>query len=1158
MRSTTGRILPLSRTQLRATARGGIASVLVTQLFENPHDEVLSVVYALPLPTDSVVSGFSFVLQDRRITGEVDRRACARARYARALREGRSAALVEQERSSLFTQEVGNIPPRSCITVEIVLDQRLRWLPDGAWEWRFPTVVAPRYPAQYGPEHPSLAFSPEALPASLSLALLLDDPLTAPATSPSHAVVSQPVADQTLVSLTGEVRKDQDLVVRWPVSTDRVEATLASCRPALAGPDPQAFGLLTLTPPVRTGPASALPRDLILLLDISGSMEGTPLQQMKDVAIALIQSLCADDRIEVMAFSDKVRRWRPEAAHASEALKSEAIAWVTALQARGGTEMRAGIVQALAPLRPDAQRQVILMTDGLIDFEAEVIQEVHARLPAGSRVHTLGVGGAVNRSLTAPVARAGAGVEQLVGLRESAEKAARRLVARTHQPLVVGLRLGGTALLGHAAARLPDLHAGAPSLLSLRLRPEGGELWVEGDTREGPWRRTLQVAPLAADAGNHSLAALYAREAVEDLELAIAAGRPRREYNQKIEDLGLAFQISTRLTSWIAISDSVTVDAPAPRTVVIPQDLPDGMRHARSGFWPYRALAHPRRAREQHQTVERGPRTRNVGISSAPDAGATTLTDVLVYCAERALGPGEDAPEPFMDYLERERGIYIEPAASSCEWDGHGVNLVNIPRHPYTSYEADCIRDAADAMILVFDAVTGATPRTARRAIGDELPCLVFINKLDRPGSDEQRIFSRLQAALGRIPLRLQLPLVVDDALVGLIDLVERKTYHFDAAYPDSAAREGPVPGHRVDEVERRRRDLLEALAGADDEALAAFVHGRAPDGEQLKAIIRRLCLACRATPVFLGAAFRRRGMHALLAGIVDYLPGPDERTREVLDEQQRTITLESADQRPLVGRVFRVKHRFRSRLSYLRIYQGRVARGDEVHSGASGRRSTVSRLLRPHPHEDIDLEDAHAGDIVALGGVDCVLGDTLGDGSLRCAMVGAPLPEAVVSVRITVQHKLARARLQQALPQLMQEDPALRMRPGEDSNHMLLLGVDDLHLAIHLDRLRREFQCDFTAGELQVERQGGLAPLMEVEVEVPETLQGTVMIQLSRRRGVLTRVVTDVEDAIITAEILMDDLLGYREELRGSTRGQGSMTTRFLRHVPPPASVPG
>lgn len=1150
MRSETGHILPLLRTELCASARGGLASVLVRQIFENPHDEALSVVYSLPLPADSVVGGFSVLLQGERITGEVDRRARARARYRRALRRGHTAALVEQERSSLFTQEVANVPPRSSVTVEVLLDQRLRWLPDGAWEWRFPTVVAPRYSAAHGRGHHALAFSQEPLSPALSLSLTLDEPLTAPATSPSHAIASHTTAEQTVVTLTTEVRKDQDVVVRWSVATEQAEAGLAGCR--AAGDDGEAFGLLTLTPPGGPQHASAVPRDLILLLDISGSMSGAPLQQMKDVAIALIHSLGADDQLEVLAFSTQVRRWRAEAVRATEAERSAAIAWVTALQASGGTEMRAGIIQALAPLRAGAQRQVILMTDGLIDFEADVIREVHARLPSGSRVHTLGIGGAVNRSLTAPVARAGGGVEQIVGLRESAARAAERLVARTDRPLVVGLRLGGSALLAHAPARPPDLHAGAPSLLALKLRPEGGALWIEGDTVEGPWRRSLEVAPLVAGEGEQGLAALYAREVVEDLELAIAAGEPRRACNQRIEDLGLAFQISTRLTSWIAVREVADGRPAASRPVVLPQDLPDGPRRARSRFGPYRAIIHRRRGLDEHQTREAGRSTRNVGFTSAPDAGATTLAEVLVYCAERALGESEGAVDVTMDCLEmeRERGMYIEPVATSCEWDGHGVNLVNIPRYAVTAYEADCVRSAADALIVVVDAVKGDAPRSLRRAVGDEVPCLVFINKLDRPGSADAAAFSRLQDTLGRIPLRLQIPVKVEDELRGVIDVVDRKMYVFEAT-DDRDTREGPVPDALRDEVEQRRRELLEALSGADDEALAAFVDERPLSGEQLKAIVRRLCLACRAVPVFLGAAFRHRGMEALLQGMVDYLPGPHERVREAIDEQQRRIALESSDERPFVGRVFRVKKMLRSRLSFLRIYQGRVARGDTVHGGADARGSRVSRLVRAYPDEDIELEDARAGDIVALGGVDCAVGDTLTDGRVRCTMASAPVPEAVVSVRIAANDKLARARMQQALAHFTQEDPALRVRPTDDPDAAVLLGADELHLEIYLERLRREYQCMFTAGALEVERRGELVPWMEIEVTVPDGLQAGVMIALGRRHGLLTDVVSGAGTATITAEIAMDDLLGYRDELRSSSRGHGELIARFLRFGP-------
>ena len=338
----------------------------------------------------------------------------------------------------------------------------------------------------------------------------------------------------------------------------------------------EAYGLLTITPPVATSRGRALARDLVVLLDTSGSMEGEPLAQARRVVSALIESLADEDRLELIAFSTAPTRWKRGAVAATAAARRAALAWLAALRAGGGTEMRDGILEALRPLRADSQRQVVLVTDGLIGFESEVVGAIATRLPASSRVHTVGVGSAVNRSLTAAAARAGRGVEVLAGVGEDAEPAARRLVARTAAPLVVELALSGSALLGYAPTALPDLFAGAPARLSLRLRAEGGEVEVRGRTTEGTFREVVRVAPCASGEGRPAVLRLHAREAIEDLETRVAAGE--RGHDAEIERLGLTFQVATRLTSWIAVSEEPTVDPGAPtRRERMPQQLPHGM-----------------------------------------------------------------------------------------------------------------------------------------------------------------------------------------------------------------------------------------------------------------------------------------------------------------------------------------------------------------------------------------------------------------------------------------------------------------------------------------------------------------------------------------------------------------------------------------------------
>lgn len=585
--ATDGRALPLKESRLFADAKNGVARVRLQQRFANPYADPLAVTYLLPLPADGAVSGFAFRIGDRRIVGEVDRKRAARERFEQALVEGRSAALVEQDRSSLFTQEIGNIPPRAELVAEITIDQRLAWLPEGSWELRFPTAVAPRYQGEPGRVPDAGPLTVEVADAPLGARLFLDLVVRDAGLegrrpeSPSHAMKFTSEAGLTRACLVAEAGAplDRDVVVRWPVAQPAVGLSLEAARAPAGKPGSEAaYGLLTIVPPRPEKQGRPVPRDLIVLLDTSGSMSGEPLAQAKRVVSALVDSLHERDRVELVEFSTEARRWKWRSVEASPRQKKKALEWIASLEAGGGTEMREGIYVALTPLRPEAQRQVVLVTDGLIGFEEEVVAAILGKLPERSRLHTLGVGSSVNRSLTGPAARAGKGLEAVIGLGEDPERAAKRMLSRTCAPLVTDLVVEGSAVLEHAPQRLPDLFAGSPVLVGLALRPEGGTLTVRGRTADGEFRDRLEVRPVDFGAGSPAAAALFAREKVEDLETRIAAGEDRRPLDADIERLGLAFQIATRHTSWIAVSSQVDVDPRRPtRRETMPHELPFGM-----------------------------------------------------------------------------------------------------------------------------------------------------------------------------------------------------------------------------------------------------------------------------------------------------------------------------------------------------------------------------------------------------------------------------------------------------------------------------------------------------------------------------------------------------------------------------------------------------
>lgn len=583
--ATDGRPLPLAGARLTADARGGLLSATLEQRFRNVHPEPLTVTYLFPLPHGGAVSGFAFQVGGRRVTGEVDRLADARRRFEEAVLEGRSAALLEQERGSVFTQAVGNVPPGEEVTVELRVDQRLDWR-DGAWEWRFPTALAPRYLGAEGRVPDAGRVEVEVaegdLPARLHLSLAVRDPLPGGATpaSPSHALRFTPGDGSVEVRLGAEegAALDRDLVVRWRVAAPAAGLSLDAFRAPAAGRlAGRAFGLLTLVPPAAVAGDEALARDLVLLVDTSGSMDGRPLDQARAVLSALVETLGERDSLEMISFGSRPVRWRSRPAAVTAPAKAEALRWLAGLQAAGGTEMRDGILEALRPLRGEAQRQVVLVTDGLVGFEQEVVAAVRAGLPRGSRVHAVGVGEAVNRSLTGPVARAGRGLEVVLGLDDAPGEAAAALSARTALPLVTDLAVEGPGLAAPAGARLPDLFGGAPALLPVELAPQGGALVVRGVGPRGPFERRLEVPATEPGRGSPALAALFGREAVEELELARAAG-DTEGIDAAVEALGLAFQLATRRTSWVAVSEEPTVDPGVPiRRERMPQALPLGM-----------------------------------------------------------------------------------------------------------------------------------------------------------------------------------------------------------------------------------------------------------------------------------------------------------------------------------------------------------------------------------------------------------------------------------------------------------------------------------------------------------------------------------------------------------------------------------------------------
>jgi len=633
-----GRSLPLVSARLHAEAQGGIARIVLEQRFENHYPETLHVTYRMPLPADGAVSGYAFTIAGRSITGRIERKRAAREQFERAIVAGHTAALLEQDRADIFTQSIGNLPAGEGLTVWIAVDQRLAWLPEGEWELRFPTVIGPRYvgvaDTAEDARSTAVATRPRGVGARLQLAVTIKDQLApggAPG-SPSHALQ---VGSDGLVELRdlAGARLDRDIVVRWPVAGAAVGAALDVARRA---DHDDTFGLITIVPPARAARAAVLPRDLIILLDTSGSMDGGPLDKAKQVVALLIESLGDDDRLELIEFSSEPRRYQPEAVRATAGEKQAALRWLRERNASGGTEMRAAVIEAMRALRPGAQRQVVLATDGYIGGEQQIVQQLHRDLPRSCRLHVIGVGSSVNRTLASSLARAGRGAEVLCDLDEDAERAAKRIIDRTRAPSLVEVTLSGSALVAQAPALLPDVYEGAPLVAAVQLRP--GELVVRGERAGGAWEKRLAVRACPAGTGNQAIVGLFGREHVADLETRGFGGEAT---DREIERTGLAFQLATRFTSWIAVDQARVVTGPS-RKEVMPQALPYGTTAAAFGL---RGAA--RRSSGHHKTMV----TAGEAAMAAPPEETASL-ETLMTSLEAAEAAASGEAQTFGDVSE--------------------------------------------------------------------------------------------------------------------------------------------------------------------------------------------------------------------------------------------------------------------------------------------------------------------------------------------------------------------------------------------------------------------------------------------------------------------------------------------------------------------------
>jgi len=469
---------------------------------------------------------------------------------------------------------------------------------------------------------------------------------------------------------------------------------------------------------------------------------------------------------------------------------------------------------------------------------------------------------------------------------------------------------------------------------------------------------------------------------------------------------------------------------------------------------------------------------RNIGIIAHIDAGKTTTTERILFHTGLIHRVGNvDEGNTVTDFMpqERERGITIQSAAITCEWNGYQINVIDTPGHIDFTAEVQRSLRVLDGGVVAFDGVAGVEPQSEtvwHQADRYGVPRIGFVNKMDRTGANLERTVEMIRKRLGARPVVVQMPVGAESDFKGGIDLIEMRAYLGDetdeANWP---SRE--IPAHLQAEAERRREQMIEALADADDEIAMAFLDGEEISNEQMVAALRAATIAGRAVPVLCGTALRNLGVRPLLNAVVAYLPSPlDVRPMTGRDPFDATeIICQPSDQEPMAALIFKISSDpYMGKLSFFRVYSGVVRRGATVFNASAGKRERIGRLVRMHADHREEVDEIGAGDIGAvLGFKEANTGQTICDESRPVALEEINFPAPVIEISVAPRSRADQDKLGMALQRLSEEDPTLHVRTNERTGDTILAGMGELHLDVVVDRIKREFNVDVVVGAPQV-----------------------------------------------------------------------------------------
>ena len=672
---------------------------------------------------------------------------------------------------------------------------------------------------------------------------------------------------------------------------------------------------------------------------------------------------------------------------------------------------------------------------------------------------------------------------------------------------------------------------------------------------------------------------------------------------------------------------------------------------------------------------------RNIGIAAHIDAGKTTTTERILFYTGKTHKIGEvhdgAAVTDFMDQ-ERERGITIQSAAVTASWKGHQINIIDTPGHVDFTIEVERSLRVLDGVVAVFCAVGGVQSQSEtvwRQANRYEVPRMVFVNKMDRTGADFYRVVDQIKTRLGGNAVPIQLPIGSEDKFTGLIDLMTMKAeiYTNDLG---TDIKEEDIPADMLDKAKEYREAMIEAIAETDDDVMMKYLEGEEISIDELKVALRKAVCDNKIVPVTCGTAFKNKGVQLLLNAVVDYMPSPvDVKAIEGELEDGTKVERHSSDDEPFSALAFKVMtDPFVGRLTFLRIYSGKLTSGSYVLNATNGKKERISRIVRMYADQRLEEDEVYAGDICAAVGLkETTTGDTLCDEKAPIILERMTFPEPVISVAIEPKTKADQDKMGIALQKLAEEDPSFRVKSDTETGQTIISGMGELHLDIIVDRMMREFKVEANIGKPQVayretirgtadqeslfKRQSGgkgqyghvkvrispagenegfvfenkivggaipreyieparrgmeealeggilagfpmidvkvelydgsyhevdssemafkiagsmamkegtrkaqpciLEPMMKVEIEIPDEFTGTIIGDISRRRGRVEgqEPQGNTGNVIVRALVPLANMFGYATDLRSNTQGRGTFSMEFHNYEQVPANI--